>query len=83
MITNPQIFYDATQFYSRAGTPALPTVIPAMDKIDEYLTNYSIDPNLEPSIRSACHLAKRILNKYYSKTDMSETYRISMSTFYF
>lgn len=75
-----QVFFDATQFFSRGGTPALPTVIPAMDRIDEFLTGHSLDKTLKPPVAAMCKLAKDTLNRYYAKTDYSDAYRIAMST---
>ena len=75
---NVQVFKDATLFFSRS-TPNLAMVIPAMDHIDERLTDDSLDQNLEPSIRAAIALAKKTLNHYYSKTDQSDLYRLAMS----
>ncbi|KAG1777140.1 hypothetical protein EV702DRAFT_970267, partial [Suillus placidus] len=62
------------------GTPNLAIVIPAMDHIDTVLTNGIINSQLlDPAIRTALHLAKKTLNRYYySLTDKSETYRIAM-----
>lgn len=54
-------------------------VIPAMDYIDKRLTNQGRDRALAPSIRSALGLAKKTLNRYYTRTDESEVYRIAMS----
>ena len=45
------MFYDTTYFSHDA--PLLSEVIPAMDIIDETLTNYSLDDELEPVIRAA------------------------------
>lgn len=73
-----QIYKHATLFFSRS-TPSLPTVIPAMDHIDDVLTNQSLDnATFSPAIRAACTLSKRTLNRYYNKTDHSENYRIAM-----
>lgn len=58
----------------------LSEVIPAMDIIDEALTDESIDVKYQPAIRAAVNLAKKTLNRYYGKSDASETYRIAMST---
>jgi hypothetical protein len=71
------IFKDATLFFSHS-TPCLATVIPAMDHIDKTLTNDSLDPTFEPSIRAALGIAKKTLNWYYNATDQSEVYRIAM-----
>jgi hypothetical protein len=77
---NPQILKDATLFFSRA-TPNLAHVIPTMDIISDRLTAKANDPTISPAIRSALGLAKRTLNRYYSRTDDSEAYRIAMSKF--
>ncbi|KAI0688813.1 hypothetical protein C8Q76DRAFT_569722, partial [Earliella scabrosa] len=68
----------ATLFFSR-GTPNLATVIPAMDHIDNLLTTASKSHHqYDNAIRVACSLAQRTLNKYYSLTDASRTYRMAM-----
>jgi hypothetical protein len=72
-----QIFKDATLFFSRS-TPSLATVIPAMDHIDEMLTDNSLDSAFDLSIRAALGIAKKTLNRYYNATDQSEVYRIAM-----
>ena len=73
-----QILKDATTVFSRVS-PDLPTVIPTMDRIDTYFT-WAISPSgrKNPAIRAALKVAKCTLNRYYSLTDASETYRIAM-----
>ena len=51
-----------------------------MDRIDEALASQSVDITLKAPIRAACKLAKANLNVYYSGTDKSELYRITMGT---
>ena len=75
------MFYDATQYFSR-GHPNLAMVIPAMDVIDETLTTDSLNCKYKPSIRAALNLGKATLNRYYDKTDASESYRIAMGEYY-
>ena len=58
--------------------PSLATMIPAMDHIDETLTTQSRNPKIEPAIRVALNIAKRVLNQYYDKSDSSNVYRITM-----
>jgi len=54
-------------------------VIPAMDYIDEVFTTGMLgQQHFDPAIRAAVGLAKRTLNKYYERTDLSKLYRISM-----
>lgn len=68
-------------FFLRAGTPNLATVIPAIDHIDQVLITASISHRkYDNTIRVACKLASRLLNKYYSLTNSSNTYRIALST---
>lgn len=74
-----QIFKDATLFFSR-DMPTLAMVIPAMDHIDETLTNQTrASSPLQPPIAAALRLAKKTLNCYYKLSDLSATYRIAMS----
>ena len=72
-----KIFKDTTLFFSQ-GTPNLATVIPAMDLIDERLAMESINRALSVPIQAALGIAKTTMNKYYTKTDLSEVYRIAM-----
>ena len=74
-----EIFKDATLFFSH-GTPNLATVIPAMDHIDHVLATSSRGHYFSLLICAALVLGKNTINRYYNKTDHSETYRIAMST---
>ncbi|TFK79412.1 hypothetical protein K466DRAFT_472719, partial [Polyporus arcularius HHB13444] len=73
------VLKDATLFFSR-GSPSIAAVIPAMDLIDNRLTDAARESNdvLDPAIRTAAGIAKRTLNRYYKMSDMSATYRIAM-----
>jgi hypothetical protein len=74
------VLKHATLFFSRS-TPNLAKVIPVMDVINDRLTVKANDRSLSLAIRSSLGLAKKTLNRYYSRTDDSEAYRIAMSTF--
>jgi hypothetical protein len=76
----PQIFRDATLFFSR-GTPNLATVIPAMDHLDQHLATASLNRNYVPAVRVALAIGKAKLNRYYNLTDSSEVYRITMGKY--
>jgi hypothetical protein len=52
-----------------------------MDLIDEHLATLSLDVRQSAAIRASIGLAKKTLNRYYTKTDDSEVYRIAMSKF--
>jgi len=71
------MFKDATLFFSR-GTPNIATVIPAMDHIDKVLTAGASNAEFSNPIRAALMMGKKTLNRYYSKTNISEVYRIAM-----
>jgi hypothetical protein len=68
------VLKDAT-----CSTPNVANVIPIMDIINDTLTTATNDQNISLAIRTAAGLAKKTLNRYYSRTDESETYRIAMS----
>lgn len=61
--------------------PNLAQVIPAMDHINKVLSTVSTSANYAEPIQVACRITKKALNRYYSYTDMSSTYRIAMSTY--
>ncbi|KJA19986.1 hypothetical protein HYPSUDRAFT_142979 [Hypholoma sublateritium FD-334 SS-4] len=67
----------ATEFFSRA-TPNLAHVILVMDNINDRLTAQANNDAYSPAIRAALGIAKKTLNRYYSRTDDSEAYRIAM-----
>lgn len=73
-----EVFKDATLFFSRDGTPNIATVIPVIDCIDETLATSASNSQYSVSIQAALAMGKRTLNRYYSKTDYSEVYRIAM-----
>lgn len=77
-----QVYKHATLFFSHS-TPSFLTVIPAMDHINDILTNQSLDWDNKflPSIRTVCMLSKQTLNRYYNWTDEFENYCIAMSKF--
>ena len=55
-------------------------MIPAFDRLDEYLNKQVQNTLCQPAIRAACSLAKKTLNHYYQKTDDAWIFRISMGT---
>lgn len=51
-----------------------------MDHIENLLSTASKSPDkYDLPVRVSCGLANRTLNRYYSYSDMSVTYRIAMS----
>lgn len=76
-----QIFYDATSFFSMKKECHLSTVIPAMDHIENTLASSIVNKEYSPSINRALEMGQKTLNRYYSLTDGSSTYRIAMGEF--
>jgi len=68
-----------SSFHVQCPLPNVVNVIPIMDIINDTLTTAANDQNIAPAIRTAAGLTKKTLNRYYSRTDESETYRIAMS----
>ncbi len=52
-----------------------------MDEINDRLTAQANNDKYSLAIRAALGLAKKTLNRYYSRTDESEAYRIAMSEY--
>ena len=50
-----------------------------MDRIDEVLVTNALDNQFSAPIKAALAIGRKILNRYYSKTDMSDVYRTAMS----
>ncbi|KAL6302532.1 hypothetical protein BKA93DRAFT_710194, partial [Sparassis latifolia] len=53
-------------------------VIPSMDTIDKMLKPGIGSRTYHPAIQAAMKLGKATMNRYYSKTDLSNVYRITM-----
>ncbi|KAJ7231387.1 hypothetical protein B0H12DRAFT_977527, partial [Mycena haematopus] len=83
-----KVFKDATLYFSNENHCTITQVLTTMDKIDDLITATVVTASLQPggalkralhdSIKSALKLAKSIMNKYYSRTDESNIYRIAM-----
>jgi len=73
------MYKDATLFFSQDTVATIAHVIPTMDRIDAMLRRSSVDA-LSPSVKHALSFAQTIMDKYYSKTDLSNVYRIAMGT---
>jgi hypothetical protein len=74
------MYKDATLFFSQDAVATIAHVIPTMDRIDAMLSSSSTEP-LSPSVKHALSFARKIMDKYYSKTDLSNVYRIAMGMF--
>ena len=74
------MYKEATLFFSQDAVAAIAHVIPTMDRIDTMLNNSSTEL-LSTSVKHALSFARKIMDKYYLKTDLSNVYRISMGMF--
>ncbi|KAL6306381.1 hypothetical protein BKA93DRAFT_692500, partial [Sparassis latifolia] len=72
-----QKYKTATLFFSQESVSTIANVIPTMDSIDDMLSGHTVQ-NYHPAIQSAMQLACATMNRYYSKTDLSSVYRITM-----
>ncbi|KAJ7605704.1 hypothetical protein DFH06DRAFT_1020047 [Mycena polygramma] len=72
----------ATLLFSSDEKSTIANVITTMDKIDDLLTSTIVSSSgrrpIHKQVRKALNLAKTTLNKYYSRTDTSNVYRIAM-----
>ena len=75
-----QMYKDTTLFFSQDSVATIAHVIPTMDQIDAMLSSSSIEP-LSPSVKHALSFAWKIMDKYYSKMDLSNVYWITMGMF--
>jgi hypothetical protein len=71
------MYKDATLFFSQDNVVTIANVVPTMDRIDDMLSSSAKTP-LNPAVKHALTFARKLMDKYYSKTDLSNVYRIAM-----
>ncbi|KLO09608.1 hypothetical protein SCHPADRAFT_833804, partial [Schizopora paradoxa] len=71
-------FLAATLRISQSRIPLLHEVIPMMDILTSMLNKTVTNTKLHIAVRAAAARGRVILDKYYSKTDDSITYRMAM-----
>jgi hAT family C-terminal dimerisation region len=74
------LFKEATLFFSKDSIETIAHVIPTMDQIDNMLQDSMSEP-LMLAVKHVLKFARQIMNKYYSRTDLSNVYRIAMGMF--
>jgi hypothetical protein len=74
------MYKDAMLFFSQDTVAMIAHVIPTMDQIDVMLSSSSTKP-LSPSVKHALSFVQKIMDKYYSKMDLSNIYWIAMGKF--
>ncbi|KAF8596708.1 hypothetical protein BDV93DRAFT_454383, partial [Ceratobasidium sp. AG-I] len=68
----------ATKILSCAGVPMIADVIVHHDRLECEYREMCLDKKLPLWMRQAAYRVRRVLNKYYEKTDKSELYRLAM-----
>ncbi|XP_006455430.1 hypothetical protein AGABI2DRAFT_75325, partial [Agaricus bisporus var. bisporus H97] len=68
----------STLLFSCSETSNITLVVPSMDHLDQVLATSIVLTKYNEGIQKAIHFGKQTLNKYYSRTDSSTVYRISM-----
>ena len=63
------MYKEVTLFFSQDAIATIAHVIPTMDRINMMLSSSSTKPLL-PSIKHTLSFAQKIMDKYYSKTDL-------------
>ncbi|QRW02441.1 DNA polymerase [Ceratobasidium sp. AG-Ba] len=73
-----QAFTIVTEVALRAEVPMLADVIVHYDSLDYTYGKICNDTSLPLYVRHAANRARKVLNKYYTKTDTSHLYRLSI-----
>jgi hypothetical protein len=71
------MYKNATIFFSQDNAITIPNVVPMMDQIDTMLSSSATTP-LAPAIKHTLTFVCQLMDKYYSKTDLLNVYRIAM-----
>ncbi|KAF9060308.1 hypothetical protein BDP27DRAFT_1237031, partial [Rhodocollybia butyracea] len=71
------IFKQATLLFLKDSASTISQVIPMMDVVDNFLRDAPKRP-LHDAVKAALKLAQSTLDRYYSRTDASNVYRIAM-----
>ena len=73
------MYKEGTIFFSQDSVATITHVIPTMDWINTMLSSCSVEL-LSPSVKHVS-FAWKIMDKYYSKMDLSNVYQIAMGMF--
>ena len=71
------MYKEATLFFSQDNVETIAHIIPTMDRIDNMLHTSASNP-LNLAVKVALKFARKLMDKYYSKTDVSNVYHITM-----
>jgi hypothetical protein len=73
------MYKDVTLFFSQDNIITIANVVPTMDCINKMLSISTLMP-LTPAVKHALTFAHKLMDKYYSKTDLSNVYCIAMGS---
>jgi hypothetical protein len=73
------MYKDATIFFSQDNAVIILNVVPIMDQINIMLSSLATTP-LALAIKHALTFVCWLMDKYYSKTDLSNVYCIAVRT---
>ncbi|PLW39543.1 hypothetical protein PCASD_07675 [Puccinia coronata f. sp. avenae] len=73
-----EIFHKVTLQVSNAGSALLANVVVFIDQITNHLLTIISNKDYPPALRNACRAGLKMTNKYYSLTDASPLYRITI-----
>jgi len=73
------MYKDVTLFFSQDNAITIANVVPTMDHINKMLSTSAVTP-LTPAVKHALIFACKLMDKYYSKTDLSNVYCIAMGS---
>ncbi|KAI9452712.1 hypothetical protein F5148DRAFT_985885 [Russula earlei] len=71
------VLKNVTLFFSQDDIVTITNVVPTMDQLDAMLSSSATTP-LVPAVKHALTFVCQLMDKYYSKTDLSNVYHIAM-----
>ncbi|KAF8239966.1 hypothetical protein L208DRAFT_1235068, partial [Tricholoma matsutake] len=74
-----QMYKDATLFFSQDNAITIANVVLTMDCINKMLSTSAARP-LNSAVKHGLTFARKLMDKYYSKTNLSNVYRIAMGS---
>ncbi|KAH9447868.1 hypothetical protein Pst134EB_021861 [Puccinia striiformis f. sp. tritici] len=72
------LFHEITLQVSVPGSARISNLVLFIDQITDHLSTVISDAKYPPALRNACRGGLKITNKYYSLTDVSPLYRITI-----
>ena len=80
-MSTSQPFLFATKAVSASSRALVHDVIPYMDVLTRHVDEFRRDDSLSPMVREAANRGRKILDKYYSRTDETIIFRVAMGMY--